>query len=107
MGGDPFGLLSKRRPTIRGACPRGSTVCLCTGEPGQIAEYILAYQAMTRGAWKDPEAESFKQEIQRIPAHRYGGLEDMAGVAVMLCSRAGSYFTGEVLNLDGGHRLRY
>ena len=31
----------------------------------------------------------------------------MAGVAVMLCSRAGSYFTGEVLNLDGGHRLRH
>ena len=65
------------------------------------------YSEMTRGAWKDPEAESFKQEIQRIPAHRYGGPEDMAGVAVMLCSRAGSYFTGEVLNLDGGHRLRY
>jgi hypothetical protein len=24
----------------------------------------------------------------------------------MLCSRAGAYFTGEVLNLDGGHRIR-
>ncbi len=65
------------------------------------------YSEMTRGAWQDPEAESFKQSLQQIPAHRYGGLEDMAGVAVMLCSRAGSYFTGEVLNLDGGHRLRH
>jgi len=65
------------------------------------------YSEMTRGAWKDPESDSFKQSLQRIPAHRYGGLEDMAGVAVMLCSRAGSYFTGEVLNLDGGHRLRH
>lgn len=65
------------------------------------------YSEMTRGAWKDPEAESFKQELQRIPAHRYGGPEDIAGVAVMLCSPAGSYFTGEVLNLDGGHRLRH
>jgi NAD(P)-dependent dehydrogenase (short-subunit alcohol dehydrogenase family) len=60
-----------------------------------------------RGAWEDPEAESFKAELERIPAHRYGGLEDMAGVAVMLCSRAGSYFQGEVLNLDGGFRLRH
>jgi NAD(P)-dependent dehydrogenase (short-subunit alcohol dehydrogenase family) len=65
------------------------------------------YSEMTRGAWEDPEAESFKAELERIPAHRYGGLEDMAGVAVMLCSRAGSYFQGEVLNLDGGFRLRH
>ncbi|MGI9219621.1 MAG: SDR family oxidoreductase [Woeseiaceae bacterium] len=65
------------------------------------------YSEMTRGAWKDPEAESFKAELERIPAHRYGGLEDMAGVAVMLCSKAGSYFHGEVLNLDGGYRMRH
>lgn len=65
------------------------------------------YSEMTRGAWKDPEAESFKAELERIPAHRYGGPEDMAGVAVMLCSRAGAYFHGEVLNLDGGYRLRH
>ena len=65
------------------------------------------YSEMTRGAWQDPDSESFKKSLQRIPAHRYGGPEDMAGVAVMLCSRAGAYFTGEVLNLDGGHRLRH
>ena len=51
--------------------------------------------------------DSTKQSLKQIPAHRYGGLEDMAGVAAMLCSRAGSYFTGGVLNLDGGHRLRH
>ena len=65
------------------------------------------YSEMTRSAWEDPDKESFKAELERIPAHRYGGLEDMAGVAVMLCSRAGAYFHGEVLNLDGGYRLRH
>lgn len=65
------------------------------------------YSEMTQGAWQDPDSESFKQSLQQIPTHRYGGLTDMAGVAVMLCSRAGSYSTGEVLNLDGGHRLRH
>ena len=64
------------------------------------------YSEMTRSAWEDPEKESFKAELERIPAHRYGDLEVMAGVAVMLCSRAGAYFHGEVLNLDGGFRLR-
>ena len=65
------------------------------------------YSEMTRRAWQDPEAESFKAELERIPAHRYGDLEDIAGVATMLCSRAGAYFHGEVLNLDGGYRLRH
>ena len=64
------------------------------------------YSEMTRGAWENPDSESFKAELERLPAHRYGGAEDIAGVAIMLCSRAGSYFTGEVLNLDGGHRIR-
>lgn len=61
---------------------------------------------MTRGAWQDPDAEAYKAELERLPAHRYGEAEDIAGVAIMLCSRAGAYFTGEVLNLDGGHRIR-
>ena len=65
------------------------------------------YSEMTRGAWEDPQAESFLAELERIPAHRYGGPEDIAGVAVMLCSRAGAYFHGEVLNVDGGWRLRH
>ncbi len=64
------------------------------------------YSEMTRGAWQNPESEAFKAELERLPAHRYGGPEDIAGVAIMLCSRAGAYFTGEVLNLDGGHRVR-
>ena len=63
------------------------------------------YSEMTRNTWEDPDR--FKALLERIPAHRWGGLEDMAGVVVMLCSRAGSYFTGEVLNLDGGHRLTF
>jgi len=64
------------------------------------------YSEMTRGAWENPESEAFKAELERLPAHRYGNAEDIAGVAIMLCSRAGAYFTGEVLNLDGGHRVR-
>ncbi len=64
------------------------------------------FSEMTRSSWQDPEAESYKAELQRLPAHRYGDMHDIAGVAIMLCSRAGAYFTGEVLNVDGGHRLR-
>ena len=62
---------------------------------------------MTRGAWQDPDSEKYRAELKKLPLHRYGEAEDIAGVAVMLCSRAGAYFHGEILNLDGGFRLKY
>ena len=63
------------------------------------------YSEMTRRAWQDPNAESFGRNLRFL--HRYGDENDMAGVAVMLCSRAGAYFHGETLNLDGGYRLTF
>ena len=37
-----------------------------------------------------------------VPLHRCGEPEDIAGVLLMLCSRAGSYITGGIIPLDGG-----
>ncbi len=65
------------------------------------------FSEMTRGVWGNEDSSKYQQELERLPVHRYGDLEDIAGVAVMLCSRAGSYFQGEILNLDGGHRIRH
>lgn len=39
------------------------------------------------------------------PMGRLGIPEDMAGVAVYLCSRAGTYVNGEDISVDGGKRL--
>jgi NAD(P)-dependent dehydrogenase (short-subunit alcohol dehydrogenase family) len=39
------------------------------------------------------------------PMGRLGRPEDMAGVAVFLCSRAGAYVNGEDIAVDGGKRL--
>ena len=36
------------------------------------------------------------------PLRRIGRPDDMAGVAIYLCSRAGSYVTGAVIPVDGG-----
>lgn len=38
----------------------------------------------------------------RIPARRVGDLEDMAGTAIFLASRAGDYVVGETVTVDGG-----
>ena len=47
--------------------------------------------------------EAFGDDIARsAPLRRIGRPDDMAGVAVFLCSRAGSYVTGAVIPVDGG-----
>jgi NAD(P)-dependent dehydrogenase (short-subunit alcohol dehydrogenase family) len=37
-----------------------------------------------------------------IPAGRIGSVEDMAGAAIYLASRAGDYVVGSTLVVDGG-----
>ena len=38
----------------------------------------------------------------RVPIGRVGTLEDMAGAAIYLASRAGDYVVGETIVVDGG-----
>ncbi|WP_417320391.1 SDR family oxidoreductase [Emcibacter sp.] len=54
--------------------------------------------AMTKGFF-DSLGESL---INDVPLGRIGTPEDMAGVAIYLCSRAGAYVTGEHVTVDGG-----
>jgi 2-deoxy-D-gluconate 3-dehydrogenase len=36
------------------------------------------------------------------PSGRVGSLEDIAGLAIFLCSRAGEYIVGQTIASDGG-----
>jgi NAD(P)-dependent dehydrogenase (short-subunit alcohol dehydrogenase family) len=40
--------------------------------------------------------------ISQIPSNRLGALEDAAGTALYLSSRAGAYVNGATITLDGG-----
>jgi 2-deoxy-D-gluconate 3-dehydrogenase len=42
---------------------------------------------------------------KRIPMRRIGRVEDMAGAAIYLASRAGDYVVGETIAVDGGVAL--
>ena len=41
--------------------------------------------------------------LPRIPARRWGGIDDFGGIAVYLASDAASYTTGEQFVIDGGY----
>ena len=48
------------------------------------------------------EPESREAVAQTVPLGRIGRPDDVAGLTLMLASRAGSYLTGTVIPLDGG-----
>ena len=53
-----------------------------------------------RALWDTPEAE--ERSSARTPLRRLGEPDDIAGAAVFLASRAGSWTTGQTLVIDGG-----
>ena len=55
---------------------------------------------MTAFAWKDEKLRT--SLLAGIPLGRAGTPEDVAGLAIMLSSRAGAYITGSIIPLDGG-----
>jgi NAD(P)-dependent dehydrogenase (short-subunit alcohol dehydrogenase family) len=61
------------------------------------------YSKMTEFLSSDQEA--FEEEVSQIPMHRWGEPSDIAGVAVMLASKASAFITGQIIPIDGGTTL--
>ncbi len=49
------------------------------------------------------EGDAGKALIKRIPQRRLGELRELEGPLLLLASKAGSYMTGSVIVVDGGH----
>jgi NAD(P)-dependent dehydrogenase (short-subunit alcohol dehydrogenase family) len=58
------------------------------------------YSKMTDFLSSDQEA--FEEELKTIPMRRWGEATDIAGVAIMLASKAGAFITGQIIPVDGG-----
>jgi len=56
-----------------------------------------------RALWENPEI--LKQSTASTPLRRIGEPEEIAGVAVFLASRAGSFATGQNFIIDGGQTI--
>jgi NAD(P)-dependent dehydrogenase (short-subunit alcohol dehydrogenase family) len=53
-----------------------------------------------RALWEDPER--LRQVAVNVPLRRIGEPDEIAGTAVYLASRAGSFITGQAIVVDGG-----
>jgi NAD(P)-dependent dehydrogenase (short-subunit alcohol dehydrogenase family) len=61
------------------------------------------YSKMTEYLSSDEPA--YEREIAGIPLHRWGSASDIAGVALLLATRAGAFITGQIIAVDGGTSL--
>lgn len=52
------------------------------------------------------DADDVKSKGQHVPIGRIGAPDDFGGIAVLLCSDAGNYITGQTIYVDGGMSAR-
>ncbi|TDN59177.1 SDR family oxidoreductase [Paraburkholderia sp. BL10I2N1] len=60
---------------------------------------------MARSQWEDPAMVAWYE--QRNPSRRFGEVDEIAGLAVMLASSAGGYINGQTIAVDGGHTISF
>ncbi len=60
---------------------------------------------MARSQWEDPAMVAWY--AQRNPSKRFGEVEEIAGLAVMLASASGGYINGQTIVADGGHTISF
>jgi len=53
-----------------------------------------------RALWENPE--TYAKTVEKYPLRRIGEPEEIAGTAVYLASKAGSFITGQTIVVDGG-----
>ena len=75
----------------------------------ELARYGIRVNAIAPGYVETDINRDFFQTdaggrmLSRIPARRLGQVNELLGPLLLLASDAGSYMTGSVLAVDGGH----
>lgn len=88
---------------------KGGLVHLTKAMALELARYDIRVNALCPGYLETELNQDFfasdagKALIRRIPQRRLGRLEELDGPLLLLCSDAGSYMTGSVIAVDGGH----
>ncbi|MBK5012138.1 glucose 1-dehydrogenase [Pseudomonas sp. S60] len=60
---------------------------------------------MARSQWEDPAMVEWYRG--RNPSQRFGEVDELAGLAVLLASPSGGYINGQTIAVDGGHTVSF
>jgi len=107
MVGSVDGLHVNRLPTFAYGPSKAAVHHLARTLAAHLAERHITVNAIAPGLFPSrmtaATIDAMGEEIVRAtPLKRMGRPEDMAGVAIYLASRAGSFVTGSVIPVDGG-----
>ncbi len=100
------GLSVNMLPTYSYAASKAGLIHLTKRLALELAPQNIVVSAIAPGAFASNMNKQARDEAEtvskRIPSRRIGALEDMAGAAIFLASRAGDYVVGDTLTVDGG-----
>ncbi|HYH19663.1 MAG TPA: glucose 1-dehydrogenase [Azospirillum sp.] len=91
------------------AASKGGLVHLTKAMALELARHGIRVNALCPGYVETDINQEFfatdagKALIKRIPQRRLGRPDELDGPLLLLCSDAGSYMTGSVIAVDGGH----
>jgi NAD(P)-dependent dehydrogenase (short-subunit alcohol dehydrogenase family) len=97
-----FGVIGLSKAIAAELAPYGTTVnCVCPGgvTATQMGQKVLEWISAKSGRSKE---EIIEDREKSVPLGRMQTPEDVAGAVMFLISDAGSYITGEAINIDGG-----
>jgi len=60
---------------------------------------------MARSQWEDETLVKWYQD--RNPSRRFGEVDELAGLAVLLAAPSGGYINGQTIAVDGGHTISF
>jgi NAD(P)-dependent dehydrogenase (short-subunit alcohol dehydrogenase family) len=103
------GLSINRLETYSYAASKAGLVHLTRRMALRLAQDNIVVSGIAPGAFPsemNKVARDHGDEVaQQVPAGRVGALDDMAGAAIYLASRAGDYVLGETIVVDGGRSM--
>jgi len=107
--GSVAGAKTERLQAYSYAASKAALHMLTRDLAGDLAERNITVNAVIPGFFPTKMTAHMRDEdkvdpalLARIPLRRLGRADDIAGIVVFLCSRAGAYMTGGQIPLDGG-----